>query len=143
MASPVGICQVTHFTLQRLTSLPSLTSSATGLQMMLAIGGVIGPGYFVGMGTGLSTTRSAGLLICFASLVGNAFFAFFQIWKSFAPGEVQALFMTCTILLVFVVQAIGYELVRETKFVELKAIDFGSARIWNTRMDKTGYTRSD
>lgn len=36
------------------------------LQMMMAIGGVIGPGYFVGMGTGLSTAGPAGLLLCFA-----------------------------------------------------------------------------
>ncbi|KAL4969457.1 amino acid permease/ SLC12A domain-containing protein [Aspergillus stella-maris] len=35
---------------------------------MMAIGGVIGPGYFMGMGTGLSTAGSAGLLICFAAL---------------------------------------------------------------------------
>ncbi|KAK7228074.1 hypothetical protein V2G26_000244 [Clonostachys chloroleuca] len=34
--------------------------------MMLVIGGVIGPGYFVGMGTGLSGAGPAGLLICFA-----------------------------------------------------------------------------
>ena len=33
---------------------------------MLAIGGVIGPGYFIGMGTGLSSAGPAGLLICFA-----------------------------------------------------------------------------
>ena len=33
---------------------------------MMAIGGVIGPGYFMGMGTGLSTAGPAGLLICFA-----------------------------------------------------------------------------
>ena len=32
---------------------------------MLAIGGVIGPGYFVGMGKGLATAGPAGLLICF------------------------------------------------------------------------------
>lgn len=32
----------------------------------MAIGGVIGPGYFVGMGTGLSTAGPAGLLLCFA-----------------------------------------------------------------------------
>ncbi|KAJ5781505.1 uncharacterized protein N7518_009988 [Penicillium psychrosexuale] len=37
--------------------------------MMMAIGGVIGPGYFMGMGTGLSTAGPAGLLICF-SVVG-------------------------------------------------------------------------
>ncbi|OJJ64080.1 hypothetical protein ASPSYDRAFT_192134 [Aspergillus sydowii CBS 593.65] len=35
---------------------------------MMAIGGVIGPGYFMGMGTGLSTAGPAGLLICFAVL---------------------------------------------------------------------------
>ncbi|CAI7595362.1 unnamed protein product [Penicillium bialowiezense] len=34
--------------------------------VMMAIGGVIGPGYFMGMGTGLSTAGPAGLLICFA-----------------------------------------------------------------------------
>jgi len=33
---------------------------------MLAIGGVIGPGYLIGMGTGLSSAGPAGLLICFA-----------------------------------------------------------------------------
>lgn len=38
------------------------------LQMMMAIGGVIGPGYFVGMGTGLSTAGPAGLLLCFATV---------------------------------------------------------------------------
>lgn len=36
---------------------------------MMAIGGAIGPGYFMGMGTGLSTAGPAGLLICF-SIVG-------------------------------------------------------------------------
>ncbi|KAF0331937.1 amino acid permease [Colletotrichum asianum] len=35
------------------------------VQMMLAIGGVIGPGYFVGMGTGLTSAGPAGLLLCF------------------------------------------------------------------------------
>lgn len=35
---------------------------------MMAIGGVIGPGYFMGMGTGLSNAGPAGLLICFAVL---------------------------------------------------------------------------
>jgi amino acid transporter len=33
---------------------------------MLAIGGTIGPGYLIGMGTGLSTAGPAGLLIGFA-----------------------------------------------------------------------------
>lgn len=33
---------------------------------MIAIGGTIGPGYFIGMGTGLSAAGPAGLLICFA-----------------------------------------------------------------------------
>lgn len=37
---------------------------------MMAIGGVIGPGYFVGMGTGLSTAGPAGLLLCFAIVGG-------------------------------------------------------------------------
>ncbi|KAH7022116.1 amino acid permease [Ilyonectria destructans] len=45
--------------------------------MMLAIGGVIGPGYFVGMGTGLSTAGPAGLLICF-SIVGVLLWAVMQ-----------------------------------------------------------------
>lgn len=38
--------------------------------MMMAIGGVIGPGYFIGLGTGLSTAGPAGLLICFAVIGG-------------------------------------------------------------------------
>ncbi|KAJ4307768.1 hypothetical protein N0V84_012508, partial [Fusarium piperis] len=45
--------------------------------MMLAIGGVIGPGYFVGMGTGLSTAGPAGLLLCFA-IVGILLWAVMQ-----------------------------------------------------------------
>ncbi|KAF5599085.1 amino acid permease [Fusarium pseudocircinatum] len=45
--------------------------------MMLAIGGVIGPGYFVGMGTGLSTAGPAGLLLCFA-IVGVLLWAVMQ-----------------------------------------------------------------
>lgn len=55
--------------LVRLTpSLPKLLTYIDfyQLQMMMAIGGVIGPGYFVGMGTGLSTAGPAGLLLCFA-----------------------------------------------------------------------------
>lgn len=35
---------------------------------MIAIGGTIGPGYFIGMGTGLSNAGPAGLLICFAAV---------------------------------------------------------------------------
>ncbi|EFX06681.1 amino acid permease [Grosmannia clavigera kw1407] len=57
----------------------------TGLQrglanrhlMMLAIGGVIGPGYFVGMGNGLSSAGPAGLLICFG-IVGTLLWAVMQ-----------------------------------------------------------------
>ncbi|KAL0944742.1 amino acid permease [Colletotrichum truncatum] len=53
------------------------TTDGPGLQrklagrhlMMLAIGGVIGPGYFVGMGTGLTSAGPAGLLLCF-TIVG-------------------------------------------------------------------------
>lgn len=33
---------------------------------MLAIGGVIRSGYFVGMGAGLTSASPAGILICFA-----------------------------------------------------------------------------
>ncbi|EEU42704.1 uncharacterized protein NECHADRAFT_47466 [Fusarium vanettenii 77-13-4] len=44
---------------------------------MLATGGVIGPGYFVGMGTGLSTAGPAGLLLCFA-IVGVLLWAVMQ-----------------------------------------------------------------
>ncbi|RSL48783.1 hypothetical protein CEP53_009423 [Fusarium sp. AF-6] len=59
--------------------------NGTGLQrglagrhlMMLAIGGVIGPGYFVGMGTGLSTAGPAGLLLCFV-IVGVLLWAVMQ-----------------------------------------------------------------
>lgn len=59
--------------------------------MMLAIGGVIGPGYFVGMGTGLSTAGPAGLLICFAT-VGALLWAVMQCLGELAaflstPGE--------------------------------------------------------
>lgn len=43
----------------------------------MAIGGVIGPGYFVGMGTGLSTAGPAGLLLCFA-VVGVLLWAVMQ-----------------------------------------------------------------
>ncbi|KAH0365124.1 amino acid permease-like protein, partial [Aureobasidium melanogenum] len=45
--------------------------------MMLAIGGVIGPGYFVGMGNGLSSAGPAGLLLCFA-IVGILLWAVMQ-----------------------------------------------------------------
>lgn len=44
---------------------------------MLAIGGVIGPGYFVGMGNGLSSAGPAGLLLCFA-VVGLLLWAVMQ-----------------------------------------------------------------
>ncbi|GME35824.1 Amino acid permease [Neofusicoccum parvum] len=56
--------------------------------MMLAIGGVIGPGYFVGMGTGLSTAGPAGLLICFAA-VGTLLWAVMQ-----CLGELAAFLST-------------------------------------------------
>ncbi|KAF4544027.1 Amino acid permease [Lasiodiplodia theobromae] len=56
--------------------------------MMLAIGGVIGPGYFVGMGTGLSTAGPAGLLICFAT-VGALLWAVMQ-----CLGELAAFLST-------------------------------------------------
>ena len=45
--------------------------------MMLVIGGVIGPGYFVGMGNGLSNGGPAGLLLCFA-VVGVLLWAVMQ-----------------------------------------------------------------
>ncbi|KAE8155080.1 amino acid permease/ SLC12A domain-containing protein [Aspergillus avenaceus] len=45
-------------------------SLAQGHLMMMAIGGVIGPGYSMGMGAGLSSTGPAGLLICFAVVGG-------------------------------------------------------------------------
>lgn len=45
--------------------------------MMLAIGGVIGPGYFVGMGTGLTSAGPAGLLLCF-TVVGVLLWAVMQ-----------------------------------------------------------------
>ncbi|PPJ60301.1 hypothetical protein CBER1_01297 [Cercospora berteroae] len=47
------------------------------LTLMLAIGGVIGPEYFVGMGNGLSSTGPAGLLICFG-IVGTLLHAVMQ-----------------------------------------------------------------
>ena len=43
----------------------------------MAIGGVIGPGYFVGMGIGLSTAGPAGLLLCFV-IVGTLLWAVMQ-----------------------------------------------------------------
>ncbi|KAI9172813.1 amino-acid permease [Paramyrothecium foliicola] len=45
--------------------------------MMLVIGGVIGPGYFVGMGNGLSQAGPAGLLLCFA-IIGTVLWAVMQ-----------------------------------------------------------------
>ena len=45
--------------------------------MMLVIGGVIGPGYFVGMGNGLSQAGPAGTLLCFA-IVGLVLWAVMQ-----------------------------------------------------------------
>lgn len=64
---------------------------------MMAIGGVIGPGYFVGMGTGLSTAGPAGLLLCFA-VVGTLLWAvmqclgelsaFISVSGRFAPFEI-------------------------------------------------------
>ncbi|KAL2843146.1 amino acid permease-domain-containing protein [Aspergillus pseudoustus] len=44
----------------------SVMEGAQSVNTIMAIGGVIGPGYFMGMGTGLSTAGPAGLLICFA-----------------------------------------------------------------------------
>lgn len=55
---------------------------------MLAIGGVIGPGYFVGMGQGLTTAGPAGLLICFA-VVGTLLWAVMQ-----CLGEMAAFLST-------------------------------------------------
>jgi amino acid transporter len=51
---------------------------------MIAIGGTIGPGYFIGMGTGLSSAGPAGLLICFA-VVGVLLWTVIQ-----ALGEMSA-----------------------------------------------------
>lgn len=44
---------------------------------MMAIGGVIGPGYFIGMGTGLSAAGPAGLLLCFA-VIGTVLWTVMQ-----------------------------------------------------------------
>lgn len=51
---------------------------------MVAIGGTIGPGYFIGMDTGLSNAGPAGLLICFA-VVGILLWTVIQ-----ALGEMSA-----------------------------------------------------
>ncbi|KAM0229000.1 hypothetical protein ACHAPO_010275 [Fusarium lateritium] len=45
--------------------------------MMLVIGGVIGPGYFVGMGNGLSQAGPAGILLCFG-IIGTILWAVMQ-----------------------------------------------------------------
>ena len=53
--------------------------------MMLVIGGVIGPGYFVGMGNGLSNGGPAGLLLAFG-IIGALLWAVMQ-----CLGEIGAL----------------------------------------------------
>ncbi|CAG8943060.1 unnamed protein product [Penicillium salamii] len=60
--------------LSRSLSQRHLVRISTRHLMMMAIGGVIGPGYFMGMGTGLSTAGPAGLLICFSVVGGLLYF---------------------------------------------------------------------
>lgn len=43
--------------------------------------------------------------------------------------------MNYIIVLVFIILAVGCKIVRKTKFVSLKEIDFGTARIWNAHME--------
>lgn len=71
----------------------------------------------------------------YLGIVGNVFFIFFQGWTSFAPWDVEAFFMNYIIVLVFIILAVGCKIVRQTKFVSLKEIDFGTARIWNAHME--------
>ncbi|KAJ3527568.1 hypothetical protein NM208_g10636 [Fusarium decemcellulare] len=70
----------------------------------------------------------------YLGLAGNVFFVFFQGWTSFAPWDVEAFFMNYIIVLVFFILAIGWKTTHKTKFVTLKSVDFGSARLWNVEM---------
>ncbi|KAF5012158.1 hypothetical protein FDECE_1807 [Fusarium decemcellulare] len=70
----------------------------------------------------------------YLGLAGNVFFVFFQGWTSFAPWDVEAFFMNYIIVLVFFILAIGWKITHKTKFVTLKSVDFGTARLWNIEM---------
>ncbi|KAF4490010.1 General amino acid permease AGP3 [Colletotrichum fructicola Nara gc5] len=65
----------------------------------------------------------------YLGLAGNVFFIFFQGWTSFAPWDVEAFFQNYVVVLLFIILAVGWKFAKKTKFVNLKEIDLGSARM--------------
>ncbi|KAF3797504.1 putative amino-acid permease [Colletotrichum gloeosporioides] len=65
----------------------------------------------------------------YLGLAGNVFFIFFQGWTSFAPWDVEAFFQNYVVVLLFIILAVGWKVVKKTKFVTLKEIDLGTARM--------------
>ncbi|KAJ0328447.1 hypothetical protein COL922a_013213 [Colletotrichum nupharicola] len=81
--------------------------------------------------TGVATfiTSPAWRFCAYLGLAGNVFFIFFQGWTSFAPWDVEAFFQNYVVVLLFIILAVGWKFVKKTKFVNLKEIDLGSARM--------------
>ncbi|KAF6804159.1 amino acid permease [Colletotrichum musicola] len=65
----------------------------------------------------------------YLGLAGNTFFIFFQGWTSFAPWDLEAFLQNYIVLLLFVVLTVGWKVAKKTKFVNLKEIDLGAARM--------------
>ncbi|KAF4921622.1 General amino acid permease AGP3 [Colletotrichum viniferum] len=65
----------------------------------------------------------------YLGLAGNVFFIFFQGWTSFAPWDVEAFFQNYVVVLLFIILAVGWKVAKKTKFVNLKEIDLGTARM--------------
>ncbi|KAI8312167.1 General amino acid permease [Colletotrichum sp. SAR11_59] len=62
-------------------------------------------------------------------LAGNVFFIFFQGWTSFAPWDVEVFFQNYVVVLLFIILVVGWKVAKKTKFVNLKEIDLGTARM--------------
>ncbi|KAJ0270598.1 hypothetical protein COL940_011556 [Colletotrichum noveboracense] len=65
----------------------------------------------------------------YLGLAGNVFFIFFQGWTSFAPWDVEAFFQNYVVVLLSIILAVGWKFAKSMKFVNLKEIDLGSARM--------------
>lgn len=82
---------------------------------MLSIGGVIGPGYFVEMGDGLSNAGAAGLLLSF-TIVGALLWcvmqclgelgAFISVAGELVPQGINPNFCTCILTLIRLVHSL-------------------------------------
>ncbi|KAF6825634.1 amino acid permease [Colletotrichum plurivorum] len=65
----------------------------------------------------------------YLGLAGNTFFIFFQGWTSFAPWDLEVFLQNYIVLMLFVVLTVGWKVAKKTKFVNLKEIDLGAARM--------------